>query len=73
MEIEKESTKSKERLFSLPNPFDWSNYKKKTHKRLQEHIMKDPYACDECGDTYNRNDLIKLQTTRVCKNCLCSG
>ena len=73
METEKESTKLKERLFGLPNPFDWSNYSISTHKRLQEHIMKDPYNCDRCGDTYNRKDLIKLQAERACKNCLCSG
>ena len=73
MDAGKESTKSKERLFSLPNPFEWSNYKKHLHKGMWKHIMKDPYGCDECGDTYNRNDLIKIQADRVCKNCLCSG
>ena len=73
MDAEKESTKSKERLFSLPNPFEWSNYKIKNHDRMRKHIRKDPYGCDECGDTYNRDDLIKIQATRVCRNCVCSG
>ena len=73
MDAGKESTKSKERLCSLPNPFKWSNYKIKTHEKMRKHIMSDPYGCDRCGDIYNRNDLIKLQAERVCKNCLCSG
>ena len=73
MDAEKESTKSKERLFSLPNPFKWSRYNAKNKERLRKYIMDDPYDCDECGDTYNRNDLFKLQAVRVCKNCICSG
>ena len=73
MEIEKELTKSREELSRLPNPFEWSNYKKHLHKRMQKYIMKDPYGCDRCGDTYNKSDLIKLQTDRVCKNCVCSA
>ena len=71
METEKELIKSREELFKKPNPFEWSKYKKHLHKGMQKHIMKDPYGCDGCGDTYNRNDLIKLQTDRVCRNCLC--
>ena len=55
------------------NNFEWSNYKAKTHKGLRKHIMADPYSCDECGDTYNKNDLCKIQADRVCKNCICSG
>ena len=73
METEKELTKSREELSRLPNPFEWSNYKKHLHKRMQKYIMKDPYGCDRCGDTYNKGDLIKLQADRVCKNCLCSA
>ena len=73
MEIKKELIKSREGLLKLPNPFKWSNYKKHLHKGLHENIMKNPYSCDRCGDTYHKNDLIKFQTDRVCKNCLCSG
>ena len=73
MGTEKESTKSKELLFRKPNPFDWSEYKEHLHKKMRKRIMADPYSCDECGDTYNKDDLYKLQDNKICKNCLCSG
>ena len=73
METENESAKSKELLFRKPNPFEWSDYSIKNNERLRKYIMSNPYGCDECGDTYHKNDLIKVQTKRVCRNCLCSG
>ena len=54
----------------MSNDFNWSEYKKCTHKRLRKHIMDDPYGCDLCGDTYNKNDLEKLEDGRICRNCL---
>ena len=65
----KESIKSKGLLFEKPNPFDWSEYKKHHHKRMRKHIMADPYGCDRCGDTYNKNDLVKIKVNRFCKSC----
>ncbi len=62
-----------ELLHEKPNKFEWSNYKEHTHKQLRDRIMADPYDCDWCCDTYNINDLYKIQAERVCKNCLCSG
>jgi len=70
METGKESIKSKELLFRKPNPFEWSEYKKHHHERLRKHIMADPYQCDECGDTYNKKDLFKLNRDFLCRNCL---
>ncbi len=73
MATEKELIKSKELLFRKPNPFEWSEYKEHHHKRMRKHIMADPYQCDECGDTYNKDDLFIMKSKRFCKNCLCSG
>ena len=64
----KESIKSRELLFRKPNPFEWSEYKEHHHKRLSERIMADPYGCDECGDIYNKKDLIKLKKDTCIKN-----
>ena len=30
--------------------------------------MADPYGCDECGDIYNKKDLIKLKKDTCIKN-----
>ena len=74
-------------LHAKPNSFEWADYKEHTHKRYRDHIMANPYQCDECGDTYNKADLYKLnrgdliknntrilfKSARICKNCLCSG
>ena len=68
-----EQTKLEEKLLhELPNPFKWSNYKQHLHKRMIDYIMKDPYGCDNCGDTYNKGDLHKMKKQRICKNCLCT-
>ena len=53
--------------------FHWEDWGDKMKKHHRKHIMADPYGCDRCGDTYNKNDLIKIQAERVCRNCLCSG
>ena len=73
MAIEKELDRSKELLFRKPNPFEWSSYKKHLHKGMAKRIMKNPYSCDECGDTYNKDDLYKIESEWFCQNCLCSG
>ena len=68
-----ESDKSKELLLKKPNPFEWKNYQKKHWKRMAEDINKNPYRCDDCCDTYNKDDLYKVESEWFCKNCLCSG
>ena len=74
MATEKESNKSKELLFRKPNPFELSNYKPHLHKSLADRINKNPYNCDECGDTYNKDDLFVIQSKiYICRNCQCSG
>ena len=73
MAIENELTKSKEELSRKPNHFDWSDWGPNFTKMYRKHILDNPYKCDECGDTYNKKDLYKIQANRVCKNCLCSG
>ena len=74
MKTKEEQTKLKnELLHAKPNPFEWSNYKEYLHKKMRKRIMENPYDCGECGDTYNKDHLIKIQADRVCKNCLCSG
>ena len=56
----------------LPNPFDWSKYSKKCAKEQWDHIMEDPYPCDDCCDTYNKGDLINHFGTghKICRNCI---
>ena len=55
----------------LPNPFDWSKHGA-TAQGCADHILANPYACDDCGDTYNKDDLIKHFRTRhlICRNCI---
>lgn len=38
----------------------------------RKHILADPYPCDDCGDTYNKNDLINhfRQGYKICRNCI---
>ena len=54
----------------LPNPFDWAKYSNPSD--LKDHIMANPYPCDDCGDTYNKDDLINHFRTRhkICRNCI---
>ena len=56
----------------LPNPFNWEDYNPKLHKELADHINENPYECDDCGDTYNKDDLINHFRTRhkICRNCI---
>ena len=73
MEAEKELTKLRERLFKKPNPFDWSKIPKGEYAdQLRRDILKKPYPCDDCGDTYNKDNLIKHFGTKhlICKNCI---
>ncbi len=78
MATEKELTKLREESLKRPNPFKWSDYKKHLHKKMKEEILKNPKACDDCFDVYNKNDLYKVEipkkgTFMFCKNCLCFG
>ena len=56
----------------LPNPFDWSKLNIKPEKESKDHIMKNPHPCDDCGDIYNKDDLINHFRTRhkICRNCI---
>ena len=54
----------------LPNPFDWSDYRIKPTKQCRDHIMADPYRCDNCCDLYNKNDLIEYEIKYICRNCI---
>ncbi len=73
MAIEKESTKSKERLLRKPNPFKWEGWGSNMTKHYQDHINKNPYRCDDCCDTYNKDDLYEIESEWFCQNCLCPG
>ena len=55
---------------NLPNPFDWSQYNKRSTQEAIKHIMGNPFNCADCGDTYNKDDLIKHFGTKylICKN-----
>ena len=68
-EKEQELNKLRGRLFKKPNPFEWSKYSKESQESIGKYINENPYECDECGDTYNKNDLIKFGISYVCKNC----
>ena len=50
----------------------WSDCSKKVIKERRDYIMENPYPCDDCGDTYNKNDLINhfRQGYKICKNCI---
>ena len=52
--------------------FDWSKFSPEVAEQHHKHIMEDPHNCDDCGDTYNRNDLLKQfgDNFLVCKNCV---
>ena len=69
---EKESTRLKDKLLKKPNYFDWSKYNTKPTEEHRKHILADPYPCDDCGDTYNKGDLINHFGTRhkICRNCI---
>ncbi len=56
----------------LPNPFDWSKYSPENRKIFRKHIMSDPYPCDDCGDIYNKGDLINHFGSghKICRNCI---
>ena len=71
MATEKELTKLREKLSALPNPFDWSKYSKKCAKQREDHIMENPYECDECGEIYNKGDLFNnFPKHLICRNCI---
>mgnify|MGYP003139197410 CR=1 FL=1 len=65
-----ELTKLREKLLRKPNPFEWGNVNIKDRKWMVEYIMENPYQCDDCGDTYNKNDLIKYGNEHICPNCI---
>ena len=73
MAIENESDKSKELLLQRPNPFSWEGLGPNMTKHYRDHINSNPYNCDGCCDTYNKDDLYKVKSEWFCKNCLCSG
>ena len=73
MAIEKELDRSKELLFRKPNHFKWEGLGPKKTKCCIDHINKNPYRCDDCCDTYNKDDLYKIESEWFCQNCLCSG
>ena len=52
--------------------FDWSKLSKQAADEAYKHIMDDPYPCDDCGDTYNRGDLLNHFRDKfiVCKRCI---
>ena len=52
--------------------FDWSELSKEVSDEARKHIMADPHSCDDCGDTYNRGDLLMHfgDSFLVCKNCI---
>ena len=51
--------------------FKWSNYNAKGKKFHIKHIMANPHECDECGDLYNKVDLISsLPKHLICRNCI---
>ena len=56
----------------LPNPFDWSKYSVKGTKQQRDHIMENPYGCDNCCDIYHKDDLINYLNsgTLICRNCI---
>ena len=74
MAINDEQTKSEEKLLhEKPNRFEW-NWGPNMTKKHRDHINANPYSCDECGDTYNKDDLCIIQyEIYICKNCQCSG
>ena len=52
--------------------FDWSKLSEKAKNETYNYIMADPCDCDDCGDTYNRGDLLNHFGDKflVCKNCI---
>ena len=71
METGKELIRLRERLFKKPNPFDWSKHGATAQDRA-DHVNANPYDCDDCCDTYNKDDLIKHFRTNhlICRNCI---
>ena len=31
---------------------------------------ENPYGCDDCGDIYNKVDLINYDNEHICRNCI---
>ena len=52
--------------------FDWSKLSKEVKDEARIHIMADPCDCNDCGDVYNRGDLLNHfgDSFLVCKNCI---
>ena len=52
--------------------FDWSKLSEKEAKDSYDYLLANPYDCDDCGDLYNKDDLIRHFDTghRVCRNCI---
>ena len=51
---------------------NWQEKNKHNKKFYRRHILKNPYRCDNCGDTYNKNDLDKeyKKGEILCPNCI---
>ena len=52
--------------------FEWTELSQKAADEARQHIMADPCNCNDCGDTYNRGDLLNHfgDSFLVCKNCI---
>ena len=61
-----------QKLHRKPNNFKWDDWTKEGQEYFRQHINKDPYGCGDCGDVYNKDDLIRHFDTghRVCRNCI---
>ena len=55
----------------MRNKFDWNRYCPEMREYFRDHIEKNPYDCDECGDRYNKGDLYKTFPKHlICRNCI---
>ena len=72
MVTEKELTRLSEKLLKKPNDFDWSKLNEKPARECREHIRANPYPCDDCGNIYNKDDLIDHFGSgyKICRNCI---
>ena len=74
METNADQIKSEGKFLNeKPNKFDWSRLGPNMIKKHRDHINKNPYRCDDCCDTYNKDDLHEVESEWLCQNCLCSG
>ena len=50
--------------------FDWNDLSEYNKRYWVNYIRKNPYSCDNCGDTYNKDDLYKDKKEYKCKQCM---